>query len=73
MDYLTKKELRGLQGDIKASQYALEADKYSFQKKLINELGPQMVEELNKPKTEQKVVEKKKKCFLLRLFNKKGD
>ena len=74
MDFLTKKELDGLKGEIKASEYALEAEKYTFQRELINKIGPSMIEELSKPKTieipEKKV---KKKCWLLQIFNKKGD
>jgi len=75
MDYLSKKELNGLKGDIKASQYAIEAEKYTFQKKLIEKIGPEMIEELNNPKPKQEQeIPKKRKCFLLRIFNKKkGD
>lgn len=69
MDFLTKKELNGLKGDIKASENAIEAEKYSFQRNLMNKLGPEMIEELNKPKPAPK--QEKKKCFLLRIFNKK--
>lgn len=74
MDFLTRKELNGLKGEIKASEYALEAEKYTFQRELINKIGPSMIEELSKPKvTEIPVKKEKKKCWFLRLFNKKGD
>jgi hypothetical protein len=74
MDYLTNKELKGLKGDIKASQYALEAEKYSFGKKLVSQIGPEMMEQLSKPKEEQNAKpQKKKKCWFLRLIAKKGD
>lgn len=71
MDFLTKKELDGFKGDVKASQIAIEADKYTFQRKLINELGPEMMNELNKPKSKPTV--QKKTGFLKRLFKRKGD
>lgn len=71
MDFLTKKELDGFKGDVKASQIAIEADKYTFQRKLINELGPEMMNELNKPKS--KPIIQKKPGFLKRLFKRKGD
>ncbi len=74
MDFLTRKELNGLKGEIKASEYALEAEKYTFQRELINKIGPSMIEELSKPKVAEIPVKKeKKKCWLLRIFNKKGD
>lgn len=72
MDFLTRKELNGLKGEIKASEYALEAEKYTFQRELINKIGPSMIEQLSKPKTiENKTVEEKKKCCILRIFKKK--
>lgn len=71
MDFLTKKELDGFKGDVKASQIAIEANKYTFQRKLINELGPEMIDELNKPKV--KPVIQNKPGFLKRLFKRKGD
>lgn len=71
MDFLTKKELDGFKGDVKASQIAIEADKYTFQRKLMNELGPEMINELNKPKLKPTI--QKKPGFLKRLFKRKGD
>lgn len=71
MDFLTKKELDGFKGDVKASQIAIEANKYTFQRKLINELGPEMIDELNKPKV--KPVIQNKPGLLKRLFKRKGD
>lgn len=72
MDFLTRKELNGLKGEIKASEYALEAEKYTFQRELINKIGPSMIEELSKPKMlENKTVEEKNKCWIIRIFKKK--
>lgn len=68
MDFLTSKEIDGLKADIKASEAALEAEKYTFEKMLKEKIGPKMIEELNKkeqPKPEQK---KKKKFSLRNLF-----
>ena len=49
MSFLLKKEIQGLAGDIKAKEYALEADKYTFERKLLNGMGKQMIEKLNNP------------------------
>lgn len=68
MDYLTKKELNRLKGDVKASQYAIEAEKYTFQKKLIDKIGPEMIEKLNNVETK---TNQNGKCFWKRLFSKK--
>lgn len=65
MDYLTSKEIDGLKADIKASEVALEAEKYSFERMLKEKIGPKMVEELNH-KNEQIEKEPKKKRFRLR-------
>ena len=70
MDFLTDKELNGLKSDIKSSEIALEAEKYSFEKQLKETLGPKMVEELNKPKEIKETKTCKKRKFnILRLFN----
>ena len=68
MDYLTKKELNTLKNEIENSNAAVEAEKYSFERKLFNDIGPKMMEQLNNPKP---VVEKKKDCFFKRIFKRK--
>lgn len=74
VDFLTRKELNGYKGDLKASQYALEAEKASFEKKMINIYGPQMINELNKkPEVKKEKTAKRKRCWLFNIFNKKGD
>ena len=49
MNYFMKKEVEGLKGDIKASEIQLEVEKYSFERKLNNGFGEEMLSELNKP------------------------
>lgn len=49
MDFLTKKEIEALKQDIAAKDIAVEADKYSFEMKLLNGLGESMMDELKKP------------------------
>lgn len=64
MDFFTKKELNGLKGDIKAREIALNAEKESFKKKLVEEYGKQ-IDEYMSPKEK----EKKEKCFIKKLFS----
>lgn len=62
MDYLTSKEIDGLKADIKASEVALEAEKYSFERMLKEKIGPKMIDELNhknEPVTENKPPKKR--------------
>lgn len=71
MDFLTQKELNGLKGDLKASEIAINADKENFQKKLMEQYGKEM-ESVFEPQTikkEQKNTEKKKTCWLKKLFS----
>ena len=42
MDFLTKKELNGLKGDIKASEIAIKASNEDFKKKLIEQYGKEI-------------------------------
>jgi len=66
MDYLTEKEIKSFKGEVKASQYAVDAEKYTFEKKLIEDIGPKMMEfleENSKPK-------KRKDGLFERLFGK---
>ena len=76
MDFLTKKELIGLKGDLKASEIALNAEKEEFSKKLINKYGKEMDAVFNEKGNQNNekhdnVSEKipKKKCFLKKLFS----
>lgn len=68
MDFLTKKELNGLKGDLKASEYALNAEKEHFKKELTEFYGKQMEESFNKNEIKKEET-KEKKCFLRRLFS----
>lgn len=73
MDYLTNKEINGLKSDIKASEVALEAEKYTFGKILKENIGPKMMEELNKQEetvqqSDEQPMEKKKRFKLKELF-----
>lgn len=54
MDFLTKKEIEGLKQDIEAKNIAVEADKYSFEYKLLNGFGESMMEELRNPQKPNK-------------------
>ena len=49
MDFLTRKEIESLKQDIAAKDIAVEADKYSFERKLLNGLGETMMAELKTP------------------------
>lgn len=42
MDFLTKKELNGLKGDLKASEIAIKASNEAFKKKLIEQYGKEI-------------------------------
>lgn len=64
MDFFTKKELNGLKGDMKAKEIALNAEKESFKKKLVEEYGKQ-IDEYMSPKKQKK----EKKCFIKKLFS----
>lgn len=52
MDFLSKKELEELKRDIMSKDIALEAEKYAFEKKLLNGLGESMIRELKTPRKE---------------------
>lgn len=58
MDFLTNKELTTLQGERRAAEDALDADKFMFKHKLEGEYGKQMIEQLEHPR---------KKSFILGL------
>lgn len=60
------KEIDGLKADIKASEVALEAEKYSFERILKEKIGPKMIEELNKKENPNETSHKKPKKFRLR-------
>lgn len=60
------KEIDGLKADIKASEVALEAEKYSFERILKEKIGPKMIEELNKKEKPNETSPKKPKKFRLR-------
>ena len=49
MDYLVRKELEGLKNDIESKNIAVEADKYTFEMKLLNGMGESMMNELRNP------------------------
>ena len=49
MDYLVRKELEGLKNDIESKNIAVEADKYTFEMKLLNGMGESMMNELRSP------------------------
>lgn len=63
MDFLTKKEAEGLINDIKAKEIAIEADKYSFEMKLKNGLGEQMLEKLTNPDKPSRILKFKIKYY----------
>ena len=70
MDYFTNKEINGLKADIKASEIALNAEKIYFEKKLNESIGPQMLEELSKAKSnDNNTTTKKKRSKLFGLFD----
>ena len=69
MDPLTKKELNGLKGDIKAKNTAIDAFKTSFEQQLKNSLGAEIDETLSKPVVYQTQERKKKQNWLHRIIN----
>ena len=88
MDFLTKKELNGLKGDIKASEIAIKASNEDFKKKLIEQYGkeinfgfvsqtyippqsphPLVFEVKEKERQKEISKEKKKTCWLRKLFS----
>lgn len=71
MDYLTEKEIKAFKGEQKASEVAIEAEKYTFGKKLIEDMGPKMMDALNRQKEPQR---KKENMFqrMMRKLKKKG-
>ena len=82
MDFLTKKELKGLKGDLKASEIAIKASNEEFKKKLIEQYGKEIelgftnqtyIPQQTTPplvfKTKEKTKETKKTCWLKRLFS----
>ena len=56
MDFLVAEEIKALKGDQAGAQEALEADKCSFQHKLMGDMGKQMMEELEHPSKKSRVV-----------------
>ena len=50
MDYMLSKEVEKLKQEQSTSSEMLEADKFSFQHLLENEMGKQMMDELRNPK-----------------------
>ena len=72
MDFFTKKELNGLKGDLKASEIAIKASNEDFKKKLIEQYGKEM-ESVFEPQTikkeQESTEEKKKTCWLKKLFS----
>lgn len=60
------KEIDGLKADIKASEVALEAEKYSFERILKEKIGPKMIEELNKKEKPNEAKPQNPKKFRLR-------
>lgn len=57
MDYLTEKEIKSFKGEVKASQVAVEAEKYTFCKKLMEDIGPKMMDFLDgKSEPEEKKI-----------------
>lgn len=82
MDFLTKKELNGLKGDLKASEIAIKASNEEFRKKLIEQYGKEIelgftnqtyIPPQPPPplvlKAEEQPKEKKKTCWLKNLFS----
>lgn len=77
MDFLTKKESNGLISDLKASEIAINAEKEQFQRQLIEQYGKEMeiAFERQSHTTGQinpqikEIENKKKKCWLKRLFS----
>lgn len=82
MDFFTKKELNGLKGDLKASEIAIKASNENFKKKLIEQYGKEIelgftnqtyIPPQPPPplvlKAEEKPKEKKKTCWLRKLFS----
>ena len=49
MDFLLRKEIQELKGDIESKNIALEADKFTFEQKLKNGLKDEIIKELNNP------------------------
>ena len=49
MDFLTKQEIEKLKGEITAKDFTIEAEKYSFERKLKNGLGNEILNVLNNP------------------------
>ena len=47
MDFLTQQEIRGIKQDIGQGVAKQTTDKYMFEKKLLEGLGEQMMEEMN--------------------------
>lgn len=49
MDFLLKKEIEKFKGEISSKDYAIEAEKYSFERQLKNGLGEEIINTLNNP------------------------
>lgn len=49
MDFFTKKEIEYLKGEVTARDVALEAEKYAFEKQLLNGLGEEIKNTLKNP------------------------
>lgn len=56
MDFLVSKEIEALKGDKAGAEEALEADKFSFQHKLMGNMGKQMMEQLEHPQKKSRIV-----------------
>ena len=52
MDFLTQQEIKGIKQDIGQGVAKQTTDKYMFEKKLLEGLGEQMMEEMNTPGNE---------------------
>ena len=48
MDFLLKKEIEKFKGEISSKDYAIESEKYSFERQLKNGLGEELISALRK-------------------------
>ena len=67
MDFLTQQEIKGFKQDIQNGSVKQSAEKFIFEKKLLEGLGEQMIEDLNNPNSESSAKNKK----IARKFNRK--
>lgn len=56
MDFIVAKEIETLKGEMSGAEEALEADKFAFSRKLMGNMGEQMMAELNNPTKPSKIV-----------------